>query len=58
MKYKYITECPNCDSEITISDISNDDFDSLVLTLVGKSAMLSKEEEETIIKIAEKYKFI
>jgi hypothetical protein len=58
MKYKHITECPNCDSEITISDISNDDFDSLVLTLVGKSTMLSKEEEETIIKIAEKYKFI
>jgi len=58
MKNKHITKCPNCDSEITISDISNDDFDSLVLTLVGKSAMLSKEEEETIIKIAEKYKFI
>lgn len=58
MKYKHITECSYCDSKITISDISNDDFDCLVLTLVGKSTMLSKEEEETIIKIAEKYKFI
>ena len=44
MSHKVITECPNCDCEIDIDDISTDDFDKILLSMLGKSHRLTKEE--------------
>jgi hypothetical protein len=57
MSYKVIAECPNCDCEIDIDDISTDDFDKILLSMLGKSHRLTKDEEDTIIKISEKFKY-
>lgn len=52
-----IANCPNCDCEFFPEDIANDDFDNVLLSMLGKSHRLTKEEEEIITKIAEKFKY-
>lgn len=54
-RYNSITECPHCSCEIFNEDISNSEFDKVILSLLGSEHVLTKEEEDTIRKIAEKF---
>ena len=57
MNNMQVLECPNCNTDITVDDFATDDFDAVLISMLGKSYRLTKVEEDIITRIAEKFKF-